>query len=118
MNIMRAIFATFALLLGTSLNLATADDWKALAKDHGVELAYQATGNLARLQFTNTSKQPMTVNWKLQVLLGTGTKVDNEGELTIDAGETEIVASAPYRDAGHPAAVKGVSGTIAAKKTP
>jgi hypothetical protein len=83
-----------------------------------VELAYQATGNLARLRFTNTGNQPMTVSWKLLVQLGTGKNVDNQGELTLAAGETETVASVPYRDAGHPAEVKNVSGSIAAKKAP
>jgi hypothetical protein len=116
MNAARTGLTALVLILGMALNPASAEDWKSITKDQGVELAYQATGNLARLRFTNSSNQPMTVNWKLQVQLGTGNSVDNQGELNLGAGETEIVASTPYRDAGHPAEVKSVSGTIAAKK--
>ena len=113
----RTSFAVLALILATALNPASSNDWQPLATDQGVELAYQITGNLARLRFTNTSGQPMTVNWKLLVHLGTGKKVDSQGELMLTAGATEVVASTPYRDAGHPAEVTSVTGTIAAKKT-
>jgi hypothetical protein len=106
-----------ALVLVAASASVLADDWRPAAKDQGVELAYQAIGNQVRLRLTNTAREPMTVTWKLRVLLASGTSVDNLGELNLAAGETETIASAPYRDAGQPVEVKNVSGTIAAKKT-
>jgi hypothetical protein len=94
-----------------------ADDWMPVAKDQGVELTYQAIGNQVRLRLTNTTREPMTATWKLRVLLASGTSVDNLGELNLAAGDTETIASAPYRDAGKPVEVKGVAGILTAKKT-
>lgn len=116
MKATRTCLTVLALILGAPSTLAAADDWKPVARDQDMVLAYQATGNLVRLRFTNTGRAPMTVNWTLQVQLVTGKNVDNRGELTLDGGETEVVASTPYLDAGHPAEVRNVTGTITAKQ--
>ena len=96
---------------------AFAEDWKNIAKEHGVELTYEAVGNLARLRFTNTNSEPMTVRWTTNVQLSTGKRVENQSELSLDAGETVIIAGGPYRDAGNPVQIKNVTGSIRAKKT-
>jgi len=96
---------------------ALAEDWKNIAKEHGVELTYEAVGNLARLRFTNTNSEPMTVHWTTNVQLSTGKRVENQSELSLDAGETVIIAGGPYRDAGNPVQIKNVTGSIRAKKT-
>jgi hypothetical protein len=116
MNATRTYLGALALLLLAASATALADDWAPVAKDQGVELAYQAVGNQVRLRLTNSGREPMTVAWKLRVQLASGTSVDNLGELNLAAGETETIASAPYRDAGQPVEVKNVTGTIAAKK--
>ena len=96
---------------------AMAEDWKNIAEDQGVQLTYSANGNLARLRFTNTNSEPMTVNWTTSVQLATGKRIDNKSELNLEAGETVIIAGGPYRDAGSPAEVKNVTGSLQAKKT-
>lgn len=96
---------------------AFAEDWKNIAKEHGVELTYEAVGNLARLRFTNTNSEPMTVRWTTNVQLSTGKRVENQSELSLDAGETVIIAGGPYRDAGNPVQIKNVTGSIRAKRT-
>lgn len=96
---------------------AMAEDWKNIAQAHGVQLTYAAVGNLARLRFTNTNSEPMTVNWTTSVQLATGKRIDNKSELNLEAGETLIIAGGPYRDAGSPAEVKNVTGSLQAKKT-
>ena len=105
-----------ALLLAGSLLAvpARADDWTPVAEDHGVRLAYQAVGNVARLRITNNNRAAADIAWKLKVQLVTGTEVDQEANLRVDAGQTVTVASGPYRDAGHPAEVKAVHGTARA----
>jgi len=116
MKASQTYLASLALILAAAVAAAHADDWKPAAKDQGVELAYQAIGNQVRLRLTNTGREPMTATWKLRVLLASGTSVDNQGELNLAAGETETIASAPYRDAGQPVEVKSVAGTMTAKK--
>jgi hypothetical protein len=116
MKASRAYLTTLALVVAMASASVLADDWKPVAKDQGVELTYQAIGNQVRLRLTNTGREPMTVAWKLRVLLASGTSVDNLGELNLAAGETETIASAPYRDAGKPVEVKSVAGTLTAKK--
>lgn len=107
------------LLLGLMLAAVPvmAEDWKDLAQAQGVQLTYAAVGNLTRLRFINTNAEPMTVHWTTSVQLATGKRIDNKSELNLDAGETVIIAGGPYRDAGSPAEVKNVTGSLQAKKT-
>ena len=105
------------LLLGLTLTVpAWARDWKEVAQEQGVQLTYAASGNLAHLRFTNTNTEPMTVHWTTSVQLATGTRIDNKNEINLDAGETVVIAGGPYRDAGGPAEVKNVTGSLRAKK--
>lgn len=107
-----------AIVLGLAFAVpALAQDWKKIAQEKGVQLTYTASGNLAHLRFTNTNKEPMTVNWTTSVQLATGTRIDNKNELNLDAGETVVIAGGPYRDGGGPAEIKNVTGTLSAKKT-
>lgn len=106
------------LLLGLALTVpAWAQDWKNIAQEQGVRLTYAASGNLAHLRFTNTNTEPMTVHWTTSVQLATGTRINNKNELNLDAGETVVIAGGPYRDAGGPAEIKNVTGSLRAKKT-
>jgi hypothetical protein len=89
-----------------------ADDWKPIADRDGVAVSYEAVGNIARIRFANANPKPVSVSWQLQVRLATGTVVENRGELALTAGDSQVVASGPYRDGGHPAEVKSISGTV------
>ena len=110
----RALPWLFLLTLGSAPVLA--EDWKNIAQEQGVKLTYAAAGNLARLRFTNTNSEPMTVNWTTSVQLASGKRIENKSELNLDAGETIIIAGGPYRDAGSPAEIKNVTGTLRTKK--
>lgn len=108
--------AAMVLLLCAACATVVAEEWKNIAKAQGVELTYEAVGNLARLRFINTNREPVTVKWTASVQLVTGKQVKSESELNLDAGETVIVAGGPYRDNGNPVEVRSVSGTLHTKK--
>jgi len=112
MQSIRTVLPILALILGFAGLPAQADDWKPVTKDHGVELAYQAVGNIVRLRFTNTGQKAVMVSWKLGVQLANGKTVDNKGSLHLGGGESETVASGPYHDASGPQEVSGITGTI------
>lgn len=116
MHATRRVLSVLALILGLAGVPAQADDWTPLAKDQGVELAYQSVGNIARLRFTNSNHQAVRVNWDLQVQLADGKTVGHHGDLPLAGGETETVASAPFHDATGPQEVRGISGVIHAKR--
>lgn len=111
----RVVTLMFLLPLGSAPALA--EDWKNIAQEQGVHLTYEAVGNLARLRFTNTNSEPMTVNWTTSVQLASGKRIENKSELNLDAGETVVIAGGPYRDAGSPAEIKNVTGSLRTKKT-
>jgi hypothetical protein len=112
MHATRSVLSVLTLILGLAAVPAQAGDWKPVAKDRGVELAYQAVGNIARLRFTNSSQKAVTVNWDLRVKLANGNTVDNKGNLQIGGGETETVVGGPFRDASGPQEVRGITGVI------
>jgi len=116
MDAMRSAAAVLVLIVGLAAMAARADDWTPVAKDQGVELDYQAAGNLARLRFTNRNHEAMTVTWDLKVQLANGKTVDNHGDLQLAGGTTETVASTPFHDAGGPQEVRTISGVIHAKR--
>jgi hypothetical protein len=111
-----AALSILVLILGLAAVPAQADDWKSVAKDHGVELAYQAAGNIARLRFTNSDPIAATVNWDLKVHLAHGNVVDQKGHLRLAGGETETVVGGPFHDADGPQEVRAISGAIHATR--
>jgi len=116
MHATRRVLSVLALILCLTAVPAHADDWIPVAKDQGVELMYQAVGNLARLRFINRNHEAMTVEWDLQVQLANGKAVDNHGNLQLAGGTTETVASTPFHDANGPQEVRAISGVIHAKR--
>lgn len=112
MHAARSALSVLGLILGLAAAPAPADDWKPVAKDQGVELDYQAVGNIASLRFTNSDQKAVTVSWDLRVQLANDRKVDNKGDLQLGGGETETVAGGPYHDADGPQEVRAISGAI------
>lgn len=100
-----------ALLASLALS-AHADEWKDLASDQGVKLEAQAVGNIARLRFTNTRKDVAQVNWNVETALATKQKIARQGELRLDAGESQILTSGPYHDAAGPQAIRTIQGKL------
>ena len=117
MNTFRHGRMALALILVLTAFPVLSEEWKSLAQDQDVVLVYQAFGNQVRLRLSNRRHEAVTATWKLNVQLTSGTQVDNVGELNLEAGETETIASAPYLDAGKPVEVKLVTGTLSAKRT-
>jgi hypothetical protein len=70
---------------------------------------------VARLRISNSNRTPASVAWTMQVQLGTGSSAERVGELDVAAGDTVVVATGPYTDAGHPAEVKSLSATTRVK---